>query len=210
MHTNVILSHLLKYVNIFYKLGIYRNIKFKMRKINVDKSTKICYYIVIRINKGGKKLEHDRLEAFMTLLKGASVSITKIKSRGMSCYGLGSTHTACMRRLYDAPDGATRTQLAEACELDKAQITRIVSELSEKGYVTEKSGASNYKRRIVLTERGRSVTGEINSIVLSVNQFVSQNISDDDIATFYRIFGEICTRLKLAEELEALSEKRKD
>lgn len=155
-------------------------------------------------------MEHDRLEAFMTLIKGASGSITKIKSRGMSCYGLGSTHTACMRRLYDAPDGATRTQLAEACELDKAQITRIVSELSEKGYVTERSGASNYKRRIVLTEKGQTVTSEINSIVLNVNQFVSQNIPDEDIATFYRVFGEICTRLKLAEELESLSDKGKD
>ena len=136
----------------------------------------------------------------MTLVTGASRSITKIKTKYMSNYGLGSTHTACMRKLFNSPDGVTRTQLAESCDLDKAQVTRIINELSEKGYAVEIGGKSHYKRRVMLTDTGRQVAAEINDIVLDFNKYVSESITTDEIATFYRVFGEICANLKSAEE----------
>ena len=106
----------------------------------------------------------------------------------------------CIRRLYSAPEGTTRTQLSEECELDKAQVSRIVNELSEKGYVTEGTGRSGYKRKIVLTEEGKSIAEDINRIVLDINRFVSGDISDQEIQTFYRVFGVICENLKSSED----------
>ena len=155
-------------------------------------------------------MEHDRLEAFMTLVTGASRSITKIKTKYMSNYGLGSTHTACMRKLFDCPDGVTRTQLAESCDLDKAQVTRIINELAEKGYAIESGAKSQYKRRVMLTETGRKVTTEINDIVLNFNEYVSEKISCDELETFYKVFGIICTNLKSAEEFSEPPITRKD
>lgn len=141
-------------------------------------------------------MEQDRLEAFMTLITSASRSITKLKSRGMASYGLGSTHTACVRILYGTPNGLTRTQLSNKCELDKAQISRIINELVEKGYVTENPGPSSYKKRILLTEKGKRITEEINQLVLDINTLVSGEIPDADIETFYKVFGTICQNLK--------------
>ncbi len=144
-------------------------------------------------------MEQDRLETFMAHVIGASRSITKIKARGMSNYNLGSTHTACLRVLYKSKNGLTRTQLAKKCELDKSQISRIINELEEKGYVIESAEPTAYKRKITLTEEGMSITDEINKLVLDINGAVSGEISSDDIKTFYRVFDTICTNLKNAE-----------
>ncbi len=145
-------------------------------------------------------MEHDRLDKFMTLVIGASRSVTKLKARYMTEYGLGSTHTMCIRKLYSSPDGLTRTQLAEQCELDKAQVSRIVNELAERGCISEAQAKSNYKRKIVLTDYGCHIAEDINQIVLRINQFVSGKLTDEEITTFYRVFGQICENLKAAEE----------
>ncbi len=145
-------------------------------------------------------MEHDRLETFMTHVTGASRSITKLKARGMSNYNLGSTHTACLRVLFKSRNGLTRTQLAKKCELDKSQISRIINELEEKGYVSESAEVTSYKRKISLTDEGARITEEINKLVLDINDFVSGKIPSEDIETFYRVFCTICTNLKNAEE----------
>ncbi len=145
-------------------------------------------------------MEQDRLDKFMTLVIGASRSVTKLKGRYMSEYGLGSTHTMCIRRLFSAEDGLTRTQLAEDCELDKAQVSRIINELADKGFVIEGPGKTNYKRRVMLTDKGKRIAADINTKVLHINEFVSSTLSEEDISTFYDVFGKICDNLKVVEE----------
>ncbi len=145
-------------------------------------------------------MEQDRLDKFMSLVVGASRSVTKLKARYMTEYGLGSTHTMCIRMLYSSGDGLTRTRLSGECGLDKAQVSRIINELSDKGYVTEGPGATNYKRRIKLTDDGKRIAEDINQKVLRINEFVSGNLTEEEITVFYRVFGEICENLKIAED----------
>ena len=145
-------------------------------------------------------MEQDRLDKFMTLVVGASRSVTKLKSRYMAKYGLGSTHTMCIRKLYASEKGLTRTQLAEYCELDKAQVSRIIVELAQKGYATEGPGNSNYKRRVSLTKEGKLVAEEINNIVLKINTYVSEEIPEEELDVFYSVFEKICDNLKASEE----------
>jgi len=144
-------------------------------------------------------VEQDRLDEFSALMTNASKSITKLKNKYMSSYGLSSAHTMCIRKLNSSPNGLTRTQIAKKCELDKSQISRIISELSEKGYVLEGPECSNYKKRVMLTDEGKRIAADINSIALDINKYVSGKISTEDITTFYRVFGEICENLKRSE-----------
>jgi DNA-binding MarR family transcriptional regulator len=148
-------------------------------------------------------VEQDRLDEFMTLIVGASRSVTKLKSKYMASFGLGSTHTMCIRKLYASENGLTRTQISEICELDKAQVSRIINELAQKGYAVEGPGKSNYKRRVVLTDDGKRIAAEINSIVLKINTAVSQEIPCEEIEVFYKVFGIICDNLKNAEDANA-------
>ena len=145
-------------------------------------------------------MEQDRLDDFMTLVVGASRSVTKLKSKYMAKFGLGSTHTMCIRKLYASEKGLTRTQLSDRCELDKAQVSRIINELAEKGYATEGPEKSNYKRRVVLTDEGKQIAEQINGTVLDINRYVSEKIPSEDIEVFYRVFSSICENLKQAEE----------
>ncbi len=118
----------------------------------------------------------------------------------MSKYGLTSTHTSCLRQLYGNPDGLTKSEIAENCEIDKAQITRVVNELITKGYAATDDSGRAYNRKFFLTEKGRAISEEINGIVLRVVDYVSGDIPKAEIESFYAIFERINNKLKDSEE----------
>jgi DNA-binding MarR family transcriptional regulator len=114
----------------------------------------------------------------------------------------------CLRHLYSAPDGLTRTKLVNLCDIDKAQVSRIINDLCAKGYVCETDSENlNYRKRLKLSPLGKDITEEINKLVLDLNSFVSDDISVDEIESFYVTFEKISDRLK---EAEALLESRTD
>lgn len=143
----------------------------------------------------------DRFAEFSNLIYNASKSLHRLKTRGMKAYGLGSTHTFCLRTLQGCEDGMTRTQLAAACSVDKAQISRLVSELTEMGYVLEESKGAGYRKKILLTEHGREVAVGIDDMVNRVLQYVSGEIPNEEIEQMYRTLGLVCENLKRAEEM---------
>lgn len=154
--------------------------------------------------KGGVKLNEDRFDKFNHLTSSAIKSIHKLKAMGMLPFGLTAAHTMCLRHLYNYPDGITRTKLVRLCDIDKAQISRIINDLCAKGYVVETENENiNYRKRLKLSPLGKDTTEAINRKVLRVNEFVSEDIPDDQLKTFYDTLSIICDKLKLAEsELE--------
>lgn len=143
----------------------------------------------------------DRFEDFSTLIGSAMKSLQKIKNHGMEPYGLGSTHTLCLKRLNASADGLTRKELALECEIDKAQISRLIAELIEKGYVREKSETVGYKNKIILTESGKKVADEIEQKVRKVLKYVSGDIPPEQLDILYKTLETICDNLKRAEEM---------
>ncbi len=147
-------------------------------------------------------MEHrDRFADFSNLIYSASKSLHRLKTRGMESYGLGSTHTFCLRTLQGCEDGLTRTQLAAACSVDKAQISRLISELTAMGYVWEASKGAGYRKKILLTEKGRQVAEGIERKVAYVLRYVSGDIPPEEIAQMYTTLTMICEKLKRAEEM---------
>lgn len=140
-------------------------------------------------------------EAFHSSVSNAMKSLEKIKAKGMDEYGLSGTYTLCLRQLYDRPNGMTRTELAQHCCVDRAQITRVIGELLAKGLVLEVGSGSNYRKRCVLTEKGRETTAEINDRVARILAFVSGDIPTERLVIFYETLNEICEKLKQAEDM---------
>lgn len=140
-------------------------------------------------------------EAFNGLIGNASKSLEKLKAKGMGEYGLSGTYTLCLRQLYATPEGMTRTQLAHRCGVDRAQITRVIGELIEKDLVTELGSGANYRKKCALSDKGRSVTAEVNALVTKINTFVSGDIPQERLEIFYETLIEICENLKKAEEM---------
>lgn len=145
--------------------------------------------------------QRDRVIEFNNLIYSASKSLHRLKSMGMKAYDLGSTHTFCLRALSlnMAKDGLTRNELAAACAVDKAQISRIVTELVEMGYVLEASKGKGYRKKIVLTERGAEAARDMDEKITKILDFVSGDIPDAEIEHMYVTLYQICQQLKRAE-----------
>ena len=118
----------------------------------------------------------------------------------MAKYGLSGTHTICLRQLFENPQGLTKSEIADFCDIDKAQITRIVGELIEKEYVSADASKKAYNRKFFLTEKGKNITNEINDIVVAINRYVSEDIPMEEIKRFYATFEVINEKLKHSEE----------
>ena len=154
----------------------------------------------------------DRFDEFSHLTCCAIKSINKLKIMGMVPFGLTGAHTMCLRHLYAFPDGLTRTKLVNLCDIDKAQVSRIINDLCAKGYVIETENDNiNYRKRLKLTPMGKDTTEEINRKILIVNDFVSGDIPEEQMRVFYKTLDQICEKLKLAEtelEEELVSHKK--
>ena len=146
-------------------------------------------------------MEQDRFDKFYYHATCALKSIQKLKTKAMIPMGLTSAHTMCLRHLCAAPDGLTRTKLVHICDIDKAQVSRIINDLCARGYVIETEDESiNYKKRLKLTPMGKDIAEQINELVLKVNTYVSKDFTEEEIDVFYRVFDVICERLKESED----------
>ena len=139
----------------------------------------------------------NRFELFDVSVSLICKSIQKIKSEKVLQYGLKSSHVLFMVQLGRSEDGLTAAELSEVGHVDKAQISRVISELTSKGYVTKKSlhQGQKYKNKLKLTEAGRRVTHEINEIIVNVLETVSGSIPVSDLEVFYRTLFTISDNL---------------
>ena len=142
----------------------------------------------------------DSFESFAQMLSNATKSLYRLKSRYMSQYGLSSTHTAFLRKLYDNEGGLTKSEISDGCGIDKAQTTRIMGELIAKNYVVDDSSKKTYNRKFFLTDTGKKITEEINGTVANVVRYVNFDIPREDIERFYTVFEAINQKLKESEE----------
>lgn len=130
---------------------------------------------------------NDHLEQFTLTLADILKCIKKLKDNRMNIYGLRSSHVIVLYVLGRAPEGLTPAELAEAGDVDKALISRVVAELTEKGFVTSiNEGGRRYKARLRLTSSGEELSVYIATAVAEIQQQVSGNIPKEDLEGFYR------------------------
>lgn len=144
-------------------------------------------------------MDESRFELFAGLIGRASKSIQRIKSVKMKKYQLSAAHTTCLCKLAEAgSQGLTQGELIALEGTDRAQISRVLGDLMERSYVTADGQDGRYRRRYVLTAAGQAITAEIQSIILDVNRFVSDQIPPEDIQAFYRTLNTIVQNLDRA------------
>lgn len=147
-------------------------------------------------------MTRNRFDQFIGLNSSAMKSIQRLKAQKMKKYDLTSAHTNCLYRLQSAGEvGLTQMELVRQEMMDASQISRVLRELSEKGYVRLDGEEGKYRRHYSLTQRGREIAEEIYDIVTEIHAFVSGDIAEEELDTFYRIYEEICRALSRAEEV---------
>ena len=146
-------------------------------------------------------MEDNRFELFCSLTGSAAKSIARLKAARMDAFDLSAAHTQCLCLLHEAmPEGLTQAELSRRIGMDRAQVSRVLRALRERGYLPNEP-QTGYKRRYALTAAGMAAANAVQSIVAQVHAYVSEGIPREDLLCFYRTFERIALRLESAVTL---------
>lgn len=97
----------------------------------------------------------DRFERFSFAIFEITRHWHKITSEEMEKYQLKGTHCVYLLAMHQHPEGITSAQLGEICGRDKADVSRMVSIMEQKGLLTRESVSNNlYRGLLKLTQEG--------------------------------------------------------
>lgn len=138
-----------------------------------------------------------RFEQFSSAMSSINQSILKLQREEMEKYGLKGVYAQHLSILYHYPQGLTSVQLCEACDKDKAAVSRVVTELERMGLV-ERIGATGttYRAPVKLTEKGVEAANFVRDRARVAVEAASQGLSDEDRAVMYRSLELIAKNLQ--------------
>lgn len=144
----------------------------------------------------------NRFEAFTKSITQLYKQLQRIKTQEMIEFDLKGIHVMILFELHRHEDGLTITELADACEEDKAAISRNVANLVERGFV-ETVGDKKYRAPIVLTGDGKKVAERIDEMVIKAVIAVDSGLTEKKQKEFYEALETISTNLgNYLEQLE--------
>ncbi len=151
-------------------------------------------------------MSESHFELFTLTLTSILKSIKKLKDNRMSQFGLRSSHVMLIYQIGNHPEGLTPADLAESSSVDKALISRVISDLLERGFVrTVRPEGRKYKARLCLTESGTEIADYIAATVDDIQHQVSGDIPKADLEVFYRTLSTLqdnFDKLTKADETE--------
>lgn len=134
-------------------------------------------------------------------LLSASIScmyhdIQKIERMEMARYGLKGPHAQCLLAMKKHPEGITAARLCEACEKDKAAISRILAELENAGMVIrENRNGSRYRASLKLTDQGNAAAQTVVEKARLAVELAGTGFGEEEREVFYRVLSLIADNL---------------
>lgn len=138
-------------------------------------------------------MRSNRFEIFSTSVSQLVKSVTALKSRKMAKYGLKGTGALCLCQILESDGGMTAAELGKRGEIDKAQISRCMAELTEKGlvYLDEQNGRK-YKQKYRLTDYGFEVATDVQKTSDILQGALRSGITPEELDSFYRTLYKLC------------------
>ena len=137
-----------------------------------------------------------RFETFTLALSELSGSWSKIATEELKPYGLKGACVVYLIALFKAKEGLCAAKLCELCNRDKAEVSRAIRAMEEKGLVAKESETNGYRAKITLTEKGREVTHALRERVKLIVEKGGEGLSDEQREVFYNALGTISENLK--------------
>ena len=143
----------------------------------------------------------QRFDAFVSGITSCYKYIQRIKSMEMTEFGLKGTHVMCLYYLRQHPAGLTASQLCGLCAEDKAAISRTVSELKRRGYITTLSQKA-YRAMLTLTAAGQEVARKFDQLLESWVTAGGDGLTEEERSDFYKSLSSIAENLRVRIESE--------
>lgn len=139
----------------------------------------------------------DRFTKFSLAISQIRHCWHKLAAEELAGYGLNSPHAVYLNTLYQYPEGVTAARLAELCCKNKADVSRMVAILEEKGMVRKDSvSGNNYRALLVLTQRGLEAAEHVRSRAALAVELAGNGMSDAEREIFYRCLWQITENLQ--------------
>ena len=147
----------------------------------------------------------DRYIAFSAYIERIYKDVQKIKAHRMNRFGLKGTDVTMAAR---HPEGATVTELANECQVDKAVVSRATHFLLAYGYMESAGRAErNYRKKLRLTPKGHETALAVSELAAQAVSAVSGDIPQEDIDTFYRTLEKITQNISRMTDAKNIGEE---
>lgn len=119
----------------------------------------------------------------------------KLAAEVMIPYGLRGPHAIYLVALRDCENGLTAVELSTICGRDKADVSRAISSMQEKGLITRDS-VNNYRAKVKLTNQGIAVVELISRRIAVAVEYAAQGYESDQRAVFYQVLDAVTDNLR--------------
>ena len=139
----------------------------------------------------------DRFERFSFAIFEISRYWHKITADEMERCGLKGSHSVYLTAMYRHPEGITAPQLCELCGKDKADVSRAMSLMEQKGLVRKEGIHHNrYGGAFKLTEEGMAAAEHVRQRASLAVQIAGEDLSEENRAIFYESLEKIASKLR--------------
>lgn len=139
----------------------------------------------------------DRFERFSLAISEIDRCWHKLAAEEMAKYDLNSAHAVYLNVLRQHQQGITAAKLGELCCKNKADVSRMVSILEQKGLLQKEAvGGNMYRALLKLTEEGMAAARHVQERAALAVELAGAGLSDQDRDVFYRALELITANLK--------------
>ncbi len=145
---------------------------------------------------------YHRFERFSYAISDISRNWHKLVGEEMEKHGLKSAHSIYLLALARYEEGITASQLCEICGKDKADVSRMMKIMEQRGIVIKDGGSQNrYGGVFHLTEDGCAIAEQIRSRASHAVEIAGADLTDEHREIFYRALESIAAKIqKMSKE----------
>jgi DNA-binding MarR family transcriptional regulator len=126
------------------------------------------------------------------LLKRAQRTSAKVLRQQLESLGLTPAQFGALRELYGR-DGLSLGEIARGLNADPPTMSGVVDLLVNAGYVERREDAQDRRKlRLFLTERARSIEGELAQIEERREQALARVFKPDELGMLKQLLGRLC------------------
>jgi len=139
----------------------------------------------------------SRFERFSFAINEISRCWNKLAAEEMAKYGLKGPHAIYLEVMRRHEGGITAAQLCELCGRDKADVSRAVAIMEEKGLIMRECVNNHlYRAMLKLTEAGKRAADFVCERASMAVEVAGKDITDEERALFYRALESITNNLQ--------------
>jgi len=140
----------------------------------------------------------DRYQQFSYIVSVINRQIQKIERDEMEKYGYKGAFAQYLMAMRRNPAGVTSAQLSDMCDRDKAAVSRVITEMIEKGLVVRRSANETfYRAKLTLTQKGAEIADYIARQGAAAVAAVNNELTKEELKAFYSNLDYIADKLHI-------------